>query len=92
VAFLISLLLWPVPFYFFKNTVQNLFKVAIIKPMNHRCVIVHGIRLHDPAPLQGPTYYHEVHYDTKKSDLVIVFMNFMIFAYQQIPGFKFFSL
>jgi len=30
--------------------------------------------------------------DTKKSNAVIVFMNFMIFAYQQIPGFKFFSL
>ena len=27
-----------------------------------------------------------------KSDLVIGFMNFMIFAYQQIPGFKFFFL
>ncbi len=30
--------------------------------------------------------------DTKKSNAVIVLMNFMIFAYQQIPGFKFFSL
>jgi len=27
-----------------------------------------------------------------KSDLIIGFMNFMIFAYQQIPGFKFFFL
>jgi hypothetical protein len=57
--------------------------------MDDRCVIVHGIRPHDPAAHQGPAYYHEVHYDTKKSDLVIVFM---IFAYQQIPGFEFFSL
>jgi hypothetical protein len=30
--------------------------------------------------------------DTKKSNAVIVFMNFMIFAYKQIPGFKFFFL
>ncbi len=30
--------------------------------------------------------------DGNKNYAVIVFMNSMIFAYQQIPGFKFFSL
>jgi hypothetical protein len=30
--------------------------------------------------------------DTKRSNAVLVFMNFMIFAYQQIQGFNFLSL